>query len=344
MKYVKPRKLKKRNRKYIKSILNMIPFKIKAQLFGSGYFIFSFRESSVLHFKLKEFPDWKFGIWLNDYDYRQYEIFGQCISMIDKFKPSRSPLCEDNIQSFNDELYKIYVKDDSWLEYLRDAAEETEMLNKYDIQNRVYYKAFFDFITNWNKKQEEKEDTDFKRLYLKLQDNGSNCSPRYNINVKSFEEFQTKEFEFEYFAMEFVLYVKICEYIDAIYDPNKLTGFYANNFIFNGTIREEILGEQEWTQRSIDYKWDEQDYSKFLENKYNYYKPYEISDRKLKIQLYSWFVTNYCDSQTQHCFIDTYEKLYSGKYNVQYAKEVINEMFRNPERVQLKLNKLKEGM
>jgi hypothetical protein len=48
---------------------------------------------------LKEFPEWKFAILLDQDDYRKYEIFGQRISMIDKFKPSRSELCEDYIAS-----------------------------------------------------------------------------------------------------------------------------------------------------------------------------------------------------------------------------------------------------
>jgi len=211
---MKKRKLKKRNRKHIDKVLSFIPYTLKRRVFGSGYFIFSFEESSVAWFWLKEFPDWRFGIWLNEEDYTKFEIFGQCISMIDKFKPSRSELCEDNIQCFVDELHKIYDKDDTWLEYLAEAVE---------------------------------------------------------------------------------------------------------------------------------YNWNNQDYDLYIKERYNYYKPYEFNNTAVKYQLHSWFVTNYCDHHTKQCFIDTYESLYSGKYNVRYAKEVIDEMFKHPDKVQVNLDKYKES-
>ena len=124
------RQLKKRNTKYIKSILNSVPFKKEKISFGSSYFIFEMEPNSIVWFWLKAFPEWRFGIWLNQDDYRKYEIFGQRISMIDKFKPSRSELCEDYAHNFNMELFNIIGKHPKWKDYLDKADNKDKYQEK----------------------------------------------------------------------------------------------------------------------------------------------------------------------------------------------------------------------
>ena len=58
-------------------------YSISKKVFGNGYFLFSFDENTISWFWLEEFPDWKFGIWLNE---NGYDIFGEAIIQIDKFK------------------------------------------------------------------------------------------------------------------------------------------------------------------------------------------------------------------------------------------------------------------
>ena len=38
---------------------------------GDGYFIFDHGENAVMHFKLKEAPQWKFGVWLTKFKERK---------------------------------------------------------------------------------------------------------------------------------------------------------------------------------------------------------------------------------------------------------------------------------
>lgn len=67
-----------------------------------GYFFFAFGTNSVVRFHIKECPGWLFGIWWNMPDKSKEEVissisgdfFAQFEETIDKFKPSRSPLCE----------------------------------------------------------------------------------------------------------------------------------------------------------------------------------------------------------------------------------------------------------
>ena len=68
---------------------------------GNGYFLFDYGKDSVMHFSLKEAPQWKFGVWLNyvpaekpytqeSKEYVHIYIFAQNKLWIDKFKPSAS--------------------------------------------------------------------------------------------------------------------------------------------------------------------------------------------------------------------------------------------------------------
>lgn len=83
--------------------------------YGDGYFIFGMGTNSVVHFRIKQIPGWLFAIWWDipdkdklkkskkedpkDWqlgkDYITGTWFTQYEANIDKFKPSRSEICEE---------------------------------------------------------------------------------------------------------------------------------------------------------------------------------------------------------------------------------------------------------
>ena len=76
-----------------------IYYKLKKFLKHHGYTVQSLRKKDYFYliadyesyeFKIKELPDWRFGLWVN-YDYSDF--FCQYEDNIDKFKPTRSALC-----------------------------------------------------------------------------------------------------------------------------------------------------------------------------------------------------------------------------------------------------------
>ena len=110
----------KTNKEFIEDFLNTIEkeFYIHCikRRYGNGYFIIEYGEDSVCTFKIKEIPDFTFGIWmssnvdLNYYDKSYQEskliLFTQPTINIDKFKPSRSSFClpiERYIETNDDE-------------------------------------------------------------------------------------------------------------------------------------------------------------------------------------------------------------------------------------------------
>lgn len=95
--------------------------------YSEGYFIFYYGKNSVCHFKLKKYPQWSFGIWL-DYvpdekdsgkDYIRAEVFCQLTQFIDKFKPSRSEFLSEI------RFYKIVDIDEDG---------EISKLNEFDLE------------------------------------------------------------------------------------------------------------------------------------------------------------------------------------------------------------------
>lgn len=102
-------KLKKeglQNIKKIDPILQEVShhFTIKSKKYLDGYFVFHYGKNSVCHFRLKEIPDWKFGIWLNN---KGYSIFGEHEALIGKFKPSRTPISEESAKDFIKDVSEI---------------------------------------------------------------------------------------------------------------------------------------------------------------------------------------------------------------------------------------------
>ena len=80
----------------------LTPHKIE---FPAGYFLFMNQtDYEIMHFKLKEVPEFLFGVWNKDLTFDNDEtkrvpfIFGERECLLDKFKPSRaewSPLYND---------------------------------------------------------------------------------------------------------------------------------------------------------------------------------------------------------------------------------------------------------
>ena len=113
--------------KYLKT-LGLTPFNVE---YPKGYFVFENKHSyEMMHFQLKELPEFLFGVWYKEFNLKNPGrvvklplIFGERLSILDKFKPSRaewSPLYNKYIekgQSF--ELTEYY----STLRSLRDFVK-----------------------------------------------------------------------------------------------------------------------------------------------------------------------------------------------------------------------------
>ena len=98
----------------IKEIANSKGFHFHEEEWGSGYFIMEFGEDTVVHFRVKECRGWLFGIWFKDYETkgRHFEMFGQPLNAIDKFKPTASYFCYDSSEdeSDNQEDYMVRIR------------------------------------------------------------------------------------------------------------------------------------------------------------------------------------------------------------------------------------------
>lgn len=80
--------------KYLKH-LGLTPFNVE---YPKGYFVFENKlPYEMMHFQLKENPDFLFGIWYKEYNLKNPTrvvklpvIFGERLCILDKFKPSRA--------------------------------------------------------------------------------------------------------------------------------------------------------------------------------------------------------------------------------------------------------------
>jgi len=192
---ISKRRLKIKNRKRHEDILSVVSNKytIDNKTFGSGYFIFSFEVNSVCWFWLKEMPDWKFGIWLSEED-NSYDIFGEAILQIDKFKPCRSTLSEKNVEKFVLELNNIQNNIGEWKEY-NEYTEEAKRIHKLEIEfNKKSLEAINEIISE---EEEKFSNLEVPSLLVLVDQNTKNfsCSPRYIIHEKArtSEYFETEE-------------------------------------------------------------------------------------------------------------------------------------------------------
>ena len=84
-------------------------YHIEDMSFYDGYFIFGMGTNTVIHFHIKECPDWKFGVWWhlpeNKKKSKEFSItgdfFAQYERFIDKFKPSRSRVANTISAEYN---------------------------------------------------------------------------------------------------------------------------------------------------------------------------------------------------------------------------------------------------
>lgn len=176
------RQIRKQNKQRIKGIIESLEFKATNFEFYERYSL------AVGTFKLKEFSDWKFGIWLNNKD-KSFDIFGENIYMIDKFKPSRCSLSFSsvNVSDFQNELKIILQnKDAEWVEYLENAKKAKEREDELHRENFKIYQSVKNTIDELNKQYSIKDDveiriTDYNTKYSK-------SYPRYKIGLYCIDE------------------------------------------------------------------------------------------------------------------------------------------------------------
>ena len=238
------KKIKRENKDRINKILEELDYKVVKKYFGDGYFIFTFQKCSVSWFYLNEFPNWKFGIWLNDKN--GYSIFGEHEYLIDKFKPTRTYLSEIDVSKFNEKLNEILNKEEMHLEYLEDAEEAFQLEVKTNEYNQKKLNCIRNFIKNYNK----------NNIGLKLIDRGYRTYPRYEITMFYFEEkdLLNKEAELE-------LILELSNSLDLIYEEQISGDTYIINF---SKISTTLMSKQEFEQSNICYEWNYKDYSEYI--------------------------------------------------------------------------------
>lgn len=201
--------------KTIKKDINVTFDKVE---YLDGYFIFGMGNNSVVHFKLKETPGWKYGIWWDipeKYydkeskkrvlpDYVKGAFFAQYEENIDKFKPSASTIsCDFTLVPGESHSYLFeisrnikFIMNEPYLAFCRDAC-----YNDYNHEYLSRRKAK-KIYKNWRKEKETKVkwtkvldnkfinfvkkmfNEEFKNGNILIVDTGENCSPRYELCAK----------------------------------------------------------------------------------------------------------------------------------------------------------------
>jgi len=260
---IKNRKSSLENKTKIFNVLKEINHKADSKFhinlssirYGDGYFIFQFDKNSVAWFFIEELPDWKFGIWLNkdkdcvDYD---YEIFGEAILLIDKFKPSASVLSENNntIDKFISSIYSIINREEEWQEYLNDL-DRMKIINENSIKfNNTNFKNINDYIIQHNRNKSD-------IIKLKLIDRNTKdfkVSPRYSIEIY----FNTNVSKDIIKNEEKRIFLELCELIkseiEEEYTDELGNRFYVNadDFIF---FNKKIQSKKDYKHDSLIYNW-----------------------------------------------------------------------------------------
>lgn len=260
----------------------------------SGYFIFDFGENSVVHFHIKETPGWKYGIWFNLVgknsvkckhvryykDRLECRVFAQYEEEINKFKPSRSTICETIPFSITkgkveiadmDKLMGLegqvnFIHSEPYLAFYRDMHSVD--FNQEHI-TRAKAKAYFEKYFKDKRalqairKQNDEEILTFYKDLLKdnvaagncfIWDREECCSPRYDIVIKNTWK---ADLEPGYYGLEDLLdtwdedkirldaIVAECEKradaIDMWYSEN----FHRSAYVVNSATYEEFLNNPE---------------------------------------------------------------------------------------------------
>lgn len=130
-------KIRSRNKRFFnpyKKLLEENNFTIKDEVYPTGYLIED--DHKMWTFRLKECPDWLFGMWADkeedpqDKNAHLIRIFAQHEHYIDKFKPSASSILEELTISGKmstweqDSILKVfkYVKNNPYLAWYRDVC------------------------------------------------------------------------------------------------------------------------------------------------------------------------------------------------------------------------------
>lgn len=191
----------------------------------NGYFIFDFGENTVVHFHIKETPGWKYGIWFNlvrknstNRKYARYykdrfecRVFAQYEEEINKFKPSRSTICEtiplsiingkveiaamDKLMDFEGQV--DFIHSEPYLAFYRDMhSADFNQKHITKAKAKAYFEKYFEEkrARQAVRKQNDEEILAFYKDLLKddvaagncfIWDCEECCSPRYDIVMKN---------------------------------------------------------------------------------------------------------------------------------------------------------------
>ena len=168
--------------KYLKT-LGLTPFNVE---YPKGYFVFENKNPyEMMHFQLKENPDFLFGVWYKEVNLRNPTrvvklpvIFGERLCILDKFKPSRaewSPLYNNYIDKNME-----FGTSDYWstLQLLPDFVKTP--------WNYISYETEEEYKQLLEDKKLEKQYTEevLKVLYTKLEDKMKELNIPRGILVK----------------------------------------------------------------------------------------------------------------------------------------------------------------
>lgn len=312
------RQTKKRNKKIHKNILSFIPFTVIGEVYGNGYFIFEYEDAGICWFYLKEFPKWKFGIWLNK---EGFEIFGQAVASIDKFKPSRSEFTTDDINLFVNSLYELHyatnlvekdeTSEDELFQYL---IENEKYIKEQDRMDRINHKKLNfinSFIRNYN-------DSNLK-IHFELHDRNSKniqASPRYYIYVSTTKDTTDDEIFKAFLYLEEAFDTMINS--ENVLSIDDMDNFLTNTFIFD-YFGEEIKGKKFYNHQRIKYEWKDS-YEEYLDGIYNMHvKQYDVLNDELHLVIGKFSGDSYIDADDiLKAVYDKYTAL-NLSYNQQYA-------------------------
>ena len=175
-----------------------------------GYFIFGFGTNSVVHFHIDECPGWKFAIWWDEPDKKEFKrnklikgtFFTQYEKTIDKFKTSRSQIRNDievrvesnrcpyvldvcrNITFIRDEPYLAFCRDYKGFDYnvkfvTREEAEDT--FHEWETHDKLSDEMQKEYNAACIKFMQENVLPEFKNAFII--DEGECVQPRYSIVV-----------------------------------------------------------------------------------------------------------------------------------------------------------------
>lgn len=309
--------IKKRNKAVHLKLVSQLPFTITNHTFGSGYFMLDMGPNAISWFWLKEFPSWKFGIWLRN---NSFEIFGQAISMINKFKPSRSELCYKNdIDGFINELYKIKAVHPDWKEYI-DSAVESEI---YERRKRNFEQEIYQIIFNTSKSISN------ELFDIRIEDQNTRdfrVSPRYKVHEFIDEDFMSTQSSNDLLQISIKNYEILCRSLSNISEADINEFSFTDTYIFS-SLGESIVAPEEYNRDAERYKWIDGTFEEHLQKIFDDNQEWKIGESQLKDILYNWKKDNYPDSPTIPGFEDALEHCYDGRYNPWLAKQLIKGMF-----------------